>query len=303
LTNRFQADILGTSALSNEIVMTIRSSVRWLLVPLLLLSVEFSRAGDAPPPPVFETPAGTFDFGFDEDHALFDVTGDYGVSLTVNEDTPRQIEIGLGFHMDQDAHGRLTGSGLAGVLIGDQFVAGDYRISGQVGMFGGEPAASFVIKISGADIIAGKVRPFRISIIVTRAFVDQLTDTIHTDDKPAKVVGHISGLGSINGEADFETPLPANMTGEWTLSLDIIPLKRLGGVGVVKLSNGRELTFDVDGKFVPGARTKLRLTGVGEASGSFLNVFMAQDLSSVTVENSKVMNQKIEFAPSVSTSE
>src|SRR6185369_14776780 len=113
--------------------MTIRSCARWLLVPLLFLSIEISRGGEAPPPPVIEPPLGTFDFGFDEDHALFDVTGDYGVDLIVNEGTAQQIEIGIGYHMDQDARGRLTGSGVTGVQIGDQFVAGVYRISGQVG--------------------------------------------------------------------------------------------------------------------------------------------------------------------------
>src|SRR6185369_7558895 len=105
--------------------MTIRSCARWLLVPLLLLSVEVSRGGEAPPPE-FETPVGVFDFGFDEDHALFDVTGDYGVDLIVNKDTPQQLEIALGYHMDQNGRGRLSGSGVTGVMIGDQFVAGVY---------------------------------------------------------------------------------------------------------------------------------------------------------------------------------
>lgn len=239
--------------------MTIRFYSRCLLIPLLLLSLQISSRAAAP--------VGTFGYLFDDPaNLLWDLTGDYNADLFVSKGA-HTTEVALNYHLTQDNQGRLGGDGEIGVFIGTDFVAGAYHITGQVSRKGFASRANFTIRIIGDGVIAGRNTHYVLTINTTDALIDAEEGTIHGT---SRVVGTFTDLTSLAGIAFFETDLPANMTGEWILALNIVPLNLLEGTGVITLSNGRTLTLNLSGNFHPGIGAKLTLTGDGESRGSSL---------------------------------
>jgi hypothetical protein len=251
------------------------------MVPLLFLALQFSRA---------QAPTGTFDYGFDSNTGLWDLTGDYFTELSVQQNNGQFTEIALGYTIVQDAQGKLSGTGTTGILIGAESVAGNYIVSGQVRSKGGIRQVTLIIRITGDAFVGGKLIHYGFTISLTNGEIDPDNGTIIGD---CKVSGKFAG-GSLSGIASFETALPGNMTGDWTLTLTITPFGDLVGTGLITLSNGRTATFSLLGTFE--FASDIRLTGTGDNKRGAMRVALFDD-TSLAFAKGIVFGQKIEISP------
>src|SRR5579864_2979173 len=122
--------------------MRIRFNLRCVLVLVFLLSLSLCRAQTVPP-------TVTATFGTTEGTQLWDLTGTYGVSMTVNQKNGIQVPVTLGFTIVQDASGNLHGvvGDLQGITLNDSASFGvNYTLSGKVTGSGGNAQARFVVR-------------------------------------------------------------------------------------------------------------------------------------------------------------
>ena len=250
--------------------MTIRFISRWLLVPLLMLSLQISRA---------QAPSGILIYDFDSDTPIWDLTGTYGVDTVVTDNNGNQVDLSFSFSMNHDERGKLVGGGVTGVFIGeDDVVAGTYRVSGKVQTIGGQHFATIVITIVGEGTVAGRETSYRLTIVTEKALIDLEDDAIVGT---SRVMGKFSNLDTINGVADFEATLMGDMDGSWSLVLNILPFSNLTGTGTIVLSNGRTMVMDLTGEHSFGS--DLRLKGFGDSRGTKMRVFLyeSQDVQEI----------------------
>src|SRR5205085_8671072 len=109
---------------------------------------------------------------------------------------------------------------------------------------GGVNAArvKLVVRLFGDDIIAGRQTQFSIVITYDLAVVEGALQGI------SRGRAKFSTLGTaIVRNTEVSIPLPAGVDGSWSLQLNFIPLKRLGGSGTITLSNGRVLPMRLTG--------------------------------------------------------
>ena len=262
--------------------MTIRLNARWLLVPFLFLALQISHA---------QAPQGFYDYSFSGvSTPLWDLTGNYSVTLPVFDKNRTETDVSFGFSMSQTPNGVLRGNGGAiAVRIGNDFVAGFYRVTGKVKT---GSLISLVIRITGDDFFGGRTTssPYSLIVVIREAFV--INGEI-VGGHPAIVRANINGLGTLSGTADFSTALPANMDGSWDLSLNIGAT--LAGTGTVKLSNGRELLLDLKGKYSPQtglAKLSLKGTPINGSAGSQATVVISSFGNLLQVQGS-LLGQKV----------
>jgi hypothetical protein len=250
------------------------------MLPLLLLSLQFSRA---------QAPTGTFDYGFDAFSGVWDLTGEYSTDLFVQQGNGQEVEVALSYNIIQDAQGKLSGTGTTGILIGAEPVAGSYVVSGQVYKKNGIAHATLVIRVNGDAFVGGKFIHFSFTVTLLNGTIDPEDATLFGS---CKVSGKFAGA-SLNGNAFFETALPADMTGDWTLTVTITPLSKLVGTGLITLSNGRTATFTLLGDFGFGAGSHLNLAGSADTRRSAMKVALFED-TSFNAAKGIVFGQKIE---------
>jgi hypothetical protein len=265
--------------------MTIRLNVRWLLVPVLFLALQISRA---------QAPQGFYDYSFAGDSLpVWDLTGDYNVTLPVFDKNGTETDVSFGFSMAQNAKGTLSGTGgPTAITIGSDFVAGFYRVTGKVTS---GSRVSLVIRITGDGFFGGRTTSSSYSLIVVLADAFISEGQIVSGGRPAVVQANIKGLGSLSGKADFSTAIPDNMDGSWDLTLNIGAT--LAGTGTVSLSNGRQLILDLKGKYSPQTGlAKLALKGTAENSsvGSQAKVVISSVGDLLQVQGS-LLGQKVLF--------
>jgi hypothetical protein len=125
-----------------------------------------------------------------------------------------------------------------------------------------------VVKINGRDIIAGRDTTFSINITYN------LTISANGDmSGSARGSARFSGLGSGRIQSSVTVPLPAGMDGSWGLQLNLLPLNRVSGSGLIVLSNGRTLSANVSGSYNSRTdKTKVQVTCINENRGSSVNV-------------------------------
>ena len=278
--------------------MRIRLNVRCLLVSALLLSLSFCRAQTVPS-------EVTFTFGTTNDGTqLWDLTGSYGVNMTVNEKkNGLQVPVTLGFSIVQDAAGNLRGvpGDLQGITLNNDtvLVGVSYKLSGKVTGSGGAAKAKFVVHFTGNASIGGFQN-------VSFSAVLEVTAVPNSNDGQlegaANFSAHFGGnFEGVNGTIpDFAAPLPPNVNGSWTLDIQMLGGDSLAGSATITTGPGQILGFKVSGP-VNTSSAIARLRGVrGGVSTQNISSDNSQItiLSDVTFDdfvlNGKAMGQKLQ---------
>lgn len=242
--------------------MKTTSSIGFSFVLLALISASSPLAFAAPPSGTLTTVV----------HPVWDVSGTYPVSVTVDND----IHVSFDIAVQHNARGRLSGGGTTTVNIDGDTVQGTYTVSGRVSSRhnGVDSSASSVtraivgVRVSGSGVIGGVTRRF--SLVVTyRLQIDPATLTAFGTGK-----GYASatGLGVGRIDEDATIALPPGMNGDGQLQADVVLTgNRFSGAATVQLSNGRTVELNVTGTYSPRTdKTVLRLTGTGGSQGSKL---------------------------------
>jgi hypothetical protein len=189
--------------------MTIRLNPRWLLISVLLFSLQFCRAQTEIPPSL------SFSLGpsVAAETQLWDLTGDYSVLLEVTDHNGLAVPVNISFSLRQDTSGKLSGpvGNISGVVFNNDdnsAFAITAKIAGKVTGSGGLARAHFTVHFKGNGSFGG---------LQNVAINGSLTVDGETDPSSGQLVGtRISkftakiggGLNHITGKSDFAAGLP-----------------------------------------------------------------------------------------------
>ena len=228
--------------------MTIRFNPRWLFALSLVFSLQFCRAQVEVPPFV------NFSLGDtnNPDSQLWDLQGTYSLNLNVVQRNGLVLPVNLNFILLQDASGRLsspTNDNTEALTVSDNsFFAVLPRVTGKVTGSAGTARVQLNIRFSGTGQVSGQP---------TTTVKGSFSVTAETDPDSGNLVGtkngkfsiNISGMGGASGVVDdFATPMPNGANATWTLSLQLVGLKKITGDAVATTPN-RAMGFNLSGKF------------------------------------------------------
>lgn len=283
--------------------MRIRLNLRWLLVPALFFSLQLCRANN-------------LTFNFDTNSApLWDLSGLYSFTLSLQEPNGDVIPVSLAFNMHQDAAGRLHGfsNDFQSVSIDENSLfTVTYSITGSVTGPDLEPTARFVVHFVGNGSSSGLPNgPFNATLLVDAAVSPDGSLTL----EPIKPIRFIARLPqtSVRGiDSSSTIPLPPGQDGSWSLNLQFDTLSRTIGTATITTPS-QSLGFNLSGVFtgstnspsyklkMPGARDVANtVSGVGSTATVFLSSSTPDTpLDSIEVTG-KIMGQKLsaDLAPS-----
>jgi hypothetical protein len=91
--------------------------------------------------------------------------------------------------------------------------------------------------------------------------------------------------------------LPAGVTGDWILGIDIAATgNKLSGTGTLTLSNGRVFTNKIGGTYnTKSDVAKLKLLGQGDAVGTSLSLATQGTAMALTALTGKVLGRTLKF--------
>jgi hypothetical protein len=218
-----------------------------------------------------EPPSGLVTFSFDSTNTpVWDLSG--GLTFDQDMQGAGDVNTPVAFSVDvvQDTKGKLSGSGFTILNVGNDFVAAQYSVKGKVSGGGNSVnRASFTVKLSGEDVIAGVTTKFTGSIryeLTANASARTFSGTARGSLK-------FSGLSSATIRDEVTLTLNPAMDGSWTVQMNIVTLNKLGGSGSIILSNGRALPMQLSGSYSTSSGTsKIKLKGINEAVGTSLSL-------------------------------
>jgi hypothetical protein len=280
--------------------MTIRFNPRWLLLPVLLLSLQFCRAQVVLPSNI------SFDLGGSDapDTQLWDLGGSYDLDMTVVNKKGAATEVRLSFTLLQDATGKLsniTDANFGELDLGDNsFFAVIPRITGKVTGNGGTAQVHFTIHMTGSGTLAGQTVNSLNATLTVDAETDATTGLL-TGTKASKFSANFPGFLSVSGTVrDFATPMPQGANATWNLSLQLAGLSKLSGTGIISTPS-RPLGLDLSGKLKNGVAT-LHAIGadnvpntVTGARGLSATMQIADPFDSIFFKG-KLLGQKLVFS-------
>jgi hypothetical protein len=280
--------------------MTIRFNARWLLVPVLLFSLQFCRAQVVLPSTL------SFDLGSSNapDTQLWDLSGNYQLDVTVVNKSGSATEMRLAFVLQQDARGKLsnpTNENFGELDLGDNsYFAVAPHITGKVTGSGGIAMIHFTIRFNGNGILAGQqVNAFSGTLTVD-AETDPTTGLL-TGTKVCKFSANFPGLKTISGVIpNFTTLMPQGANATWNLSLQLAGLKRLVGTGIVTTPS-RALGLDLSGTLKSGTATVRAIGANNVANTSIGGPGLSATIQSIDPFDSiffkgKLLGQKLIFS-------
>jgi hypothetical protein len=230
--------------------MTIRFNPRWLFVLSLVFSLQLCRAQVEVPPFV------NFSLGDtnNPDSMLWDLQGTYSLNLNVVQRNGLVLPVNINFILLQDASGRLsspTNDNTEALNVSDNsFFAVLPRVTGKVTGSGGTARVQLSIRFAGTGQVSGQPTSRVKGTFSITAETDPTTGNL-VGTKNGKFSINISGMGSASGIVnadDFSTPMPNGANATWTLSLQLVGLKKITGDAVITTPN-RAIGYDLSGKF------------------------------------------------------
>jgi hypothetical protein len=227
---------------------------------------------------------GQYQFVFTTNLPLWDLSGTYSYSNGGFEITKA---------LSHAANGMLTGTGSAHLEEDGTDITATETSTGRVR---GHSKTTTTLHVVGRGQFSGQALGRNIS----GPFVGNLGMALD----PASLVlsGNqtasfcVRGLGCRALSTNLTFALPGDMTGGWTLTLDIATSNNVvRGTATAELSNGRTLSFHVRGRFRPATGlTVLRATGTGNAFGTRLRLTL-DGAASLQNLGGKLFGQKLVY--------
>src|SRR5262245_5561412 len=242
--------------------MIIPAKARLLLASLVLFATQLCLA---------DPPSGPIDISLPPAVLpLWDVSGTFQpTNQTIQGAGGVEVPLSLAADLIHSANGRLKGSGITVVGIGNDFVAADYTASGRASGDSSEAKVNLTIRLKGSGVISGRNTSFNINVTYKLQVDRELGVLAGT----ARGHANISQFGGGAIKSDVAAPLPPGMNGSWNLQLDITPLTKLAGTGSIDLSNTRVLPGNLSGSFSSSNdESKIKFTGIDDGKGANLKL-------------------------------
>src|SRR5258706_2676561 len=265
--------------------MTICNRNRFWFIAFLLLCFQLCRA---------QAPSGDVSFSFGGDTApVFDLNGSLSLEQEIIGAGDQTTPLSFGVNVVHDARGRLSGTGITFVNVGNDGVFANYVIRGTAS--GGGTRAnrfSITVKLTGEDFVAGVLTRFTITVhynLVGDPGSQTLTGT-------ARGTASFNNLSSAGIKSDVTVQLQASMDGSWTANMKILALQRLAGTGSIVLSSGRSLPTTLLGTYSSrSAVANIRMTGINEARGTSvqLNFISSEEGTEIQLVRGKNLRQTV----------
>jgi hypothetical protein len=229
--------------------MRIRFNPRWLLVSILLFSLQFCRAQVVVVPSTLNFNLGSTN---NPESQLWDLNGSYAVDMVV-ENKGHAEPVQVAFTLVHGPSGKLSTitSDLVNASVtfnndnNSSFVC-QATVSGKVTGVNGVARAHFTVRFIGNGSLGNRSTTIKGSLTVD-AETDQTTGKL-LGARASKFSASFAGLNAIKGIADFATPLPPNIDGSWKLKMNLVGLSKLTGTGVI-LTPHQALGVNLTGKF------------------------------------------------------
>ena len=232
-------------------------------------------------------PSGPVGFSFANPNVpVYDLTGSYEFSHVVTLAGGGTVNLSLGCSLAQDAAGRLRGSGVTNIQVGNDFLAAQYSVNGTVtGGGGGATRAS----LSARWVVPGAGAGGKSSTISVQY---NLEVNLGFLDGTARGQALIAGLkgGAIKGPVTG-VPLPAGVDGSWNVVMNLQPP---GGAGTIVLANGRSVQANPIVTY--SARTGLeniKLAGAGTDRATALTINFYPATNGLDSLSGKVLGQTV----------
>jgi hypothetical protein len=242
-----------------------------------------------------QVPSGLVDFSFDTPTArVFDLSGSLAIEQQMIGAGDQETPLSFPVDVTQDSNGKLSGSGVTVVNVGNDFVAGNYKIKGKVSGGGNSVnRASFTVKLTGQDTIAG---------VPNTKFSISLEYKLEADSEEGALFGsargsaNFSGFSSANIHSDIAIGLAPGMDGTWSVEMNILALKKLGGSAVITLSNQRALQTRLSGSYsTHTAVAKIKLKGFDASKGTSANLDFISSEEGIELQKlrGKILGQSV----------
>jgi len=279
--------------------MTIRLNPRWLLVSILSLTLQFSRAQIVLPSTL------SFDLGSEDatESQLWDLNGSYSVQLLV-ERNGLAVPVEVDFTLIQKPNGKLSTStnDLVNAAVtfnndNDSSFACLATISGKVTGVGGTARARFSINFIGNGSLGGQSTTISGGLSVD-AFADSTTGGQLVGARPSSFHATFPGLSTIRGTSDFTVGLPPGVDGSWNLTMHLVGLGKVTGTGMITTPHDT-LGLKLAGKFQNGLFIT-KATGANDVAntvngaGASATILVPTTFDTVQVDG-KILGQKMSF--------
>ena len=231
-------------------------------------------------------PSGPVSFLFTRYTApVYDLTGSYQFDLQAAGAGGAPVTLSLGFAVQQDATGRLRGSGTTNVQVGDAVSSAAYSVNGKISGGGGK-ATRVTLSVRWAGQASGSNAPFTITVQYNLEIGQGgLSGTARGRAKFGKA-GSEKISASLAG-----VPLLSGADGSWTLTMN---LASAGGTGTIVLPNGRSLQASLASSF--SAHTgisRIKLAGTGGDRGNSLTLSMLPATTALDSVSGKLLGQTV----------
>jgi hypothetical protein len=267
--------------------MTNSSHNRLFCAALLLSSLQFGLS---------QTITNSFFFG-PPLTPVWDISGIY--QITNHMQSAKLAPLDIVFNaltMGVDSRGKLQGGGTILVPVGDDTLAGDYRLTGSITGGGTQTRVNFSVHFKANGVVAGVLTTCNISAKYNLV-VTNLTTLAGTSSGSA----HFSNLGSGSLKSSISLPLPPGVDGGWNVTLDMFPFAfgtKLAGTAVVLVDNipSTTLATKATGTLpAQSATAKVKLSGTGFSAGTQINMQFIPIVGATNVAtiNGKILGQKV----------
>ena len=242
------------------------------------------------------TPTPTFSFG-PPLTPVWDVSGTYQITNHAQGAKLRPMDIVFdNVLLSVDAKGKVQGAGTIVTYASDDYVGGDYKVSGKLSGGAAETQVKFTVKFKGSGIVADvsttcKVNArYNLTVLpAARAMAGQVTGNVR-----------FSSLGNGDLKSEIALPLPPGVDGGWNVYLDLYPYgTKLSGHGVVLVNNqpSQTLATKATGSLPRDSTTaKVKLSGYGYSRGTRINlqyVPVSETTKLLQTVNGKVLGQNV----------
>ena len=228
---------------------------------------------------------------------VWDVSGTYQITNHLQGAKLRPMDIV--FHdiiLTADDKGKVGGAGTILTYAGDDFVGGDYKVSGKVSGGGEKTQVKFNVKFKGNGIVSDVSTTCKINAKYNLTVLPEVLAM------GGKVTGNANfkKLGNGNLKSDILLPLPPGVDGGWMVKMDVYPYgHKISGSAMILVNNipttavATKVTGSAPSK---SAVVKTKLSGYGNSRGAKLNldfvpVYGATNLPSKV--QGKLLGQKV----------
>ncbi len=204
---------------------------------------------------------------------VYDLSGPWTFNQNLIGVGDQPTPLSFGMSLDISPNGKLFADGVTMVVIGNDWVAANFRARGSSSGGGTKPSRlTLTVTLTGEDTISGVLTKFKINA----------NYTLDVAVGGGSMIGKASGSASLGklGNASFRDKnysigIPRDTGGNWQAHASLLPLNKISGSGYVQLPDpsGINLPGEITGSYSKNSGVStLNFKGVGSGKGTKVRI-------------------------------